>query len=66
MGVWPAFKVQSPHFPVGRFGHNPVWVVRRAAFAVYERSISFLSPLLSNAAHGLNSETQMTLTSLNL
>jgi len=53
-------------YPKWAFGHNPVWVVRRAAFAVYERSMSFLSPLLSNAAHGLNSETQMTRTSLNL
>ena len=48
------------------FGHNSVWVVRRDAFAVYERSISLLSPLLSNVADRLKSEPQMTRTSLNL
>jgi hypothetical protein len=47
-------------------GHNPIWVVRRAAFAVYESSIPLLSPLLSNAADKLKSEPQVTLTRLNL
>jgi hypothetical protein len=49
-GVSSAFKAQSSYFLGSLFpGHNPVWVVRRAAFAVYKRRICLLPPSLANA-----------------